>query len=234
MRRFLITVVLTLALAATGGAKHSVNGLPFATTDKLDAPINHFIDVQGIPAFLVADILLGTSSQAGIVQVFPNCTNQGEVHLRVEQGRTIRQGLDAFVHADPRYQWTLNDGVVIVTPKAGTPLLLATKLHSFTWSGTDKSAPSVPLIELFQLPEIRARVAKLGLSPAIMQGPGTTTVEINPVPGTPLPIKVSLKNLSLMDAFSEIIRVYGRGMWVYTEDRCSQNGAKRFSIDSRP
>lgn len=235
MRRFPIALALTLSLTTIGGAKQSTKASrDGANSDKLDLPINYFIDARGTPAFFLADILRDTGILAGIAQVFPRCSDQSEIHLKVELGRTIRQGLDALVAADPQYQWMLKDGLVIVTPKAGVPPFLATKFHSFKWSGTDNAVPAVPMNLLIDSPEMRRRTAKFGLTPAVRQGPGTTAVPIHPVPRTPLPIKVNLKNLSLMDAFSAIIRVYGHGMWVYTEDGCSPDGSKRFTIESRP
>lgn len=235
MRCVLIAVAVSLSVSPIGGAKQSTKALPqSAKSDKLDLPIKHFIDARGTPEFALADILLDTTVPAGIAQVFPRCSDQSEIHLKMEIGQTIRQGLDALVAAAPQYQWTLKDGLVIMTPRVGAPPFLATKFRSFKWSGTDNAAPSLLMNELIESPEIRGRIAKFGLTPAIRQGPGTTAVPINPVPRTPLPIEVNLKNMSLMDAFSAIIRVYGRGMWVYTEDRCGQDDSKRFTIESRP
>lgn len=156
MRRFPIALALTLSLTIIGSAKQSTKAsFRGANSDQLDSPINHFIDAHGTPSFALADILLDTPILAGIAQVFPRCSDQSEIHLKVELGHTIRQGLDALVAADPQYQWTLKDGLVIVTPRAGAPPLLATKFHSFKWSGTDKSAPMVPMNLLIE-PSSRA------------------------------------------------------------------------------
>ena len=234
LRCFLIALAVSVSLSTIGRAKQSTNALPLAAkSDRLDLPINYFIDAHGTPAFFLADILRDTPIPAGIAQVFPRCSDQSDIHLKVDLGQTIRQALNALVAVAPQYQWTLINGLVIMTPRGGAPPLLATKFHSFKWSGTDNAVPSLLMNELIESPEIRRRIAEFGLTPAVRQGPGTTAVPINPVPRTPLRIEFSLKNMSLMDAFSAIIRVYGHGMWVYTEDRCSPDGSKRFTIESR-
>lgn len=234
MKRSLIAVGLTLSLFLIGSAKHTGAALFSSTpSDKLDAPINHTIDARGrTPAFAVGYILLDTGIPAGVVQVFPSCASQSGINLKVQPGKTVRQALDMLVEANPQYKWVLKDGLVILSPSAGTPAILKTKVRVFRWSGTDNYAPSVPLNELIRAPEIRRRFSELGLRPGVHSGPGTEAVDINPVQRTVTPIDISLKNLSLMDGFSAIIRAYGHGIWAYTENKCTQDGSTWFTIDS--
>lgn len=234
MRRSLMAIGLALCLLVFGGTGHNGAALFSGTiSDKLDAPINRVIDTRGTPASVVGSILLDTAIPAGVVQLFPNCASESEIHLKVGPAETVRQALDALVTANPLYRWMLRDGLVIVSPSAGAPSILKTKVRAFRWSGTTHDgAPSVPLNKIIQMPEIRRQFGELRLSPGVHQGPGTQEVEINPVPRPATPIDINVQNLSLMDAFSAVIRAYGHGRWIYTETKCNQDGSTWYLLDS--
>jgi hypothetical protein len=135
---------------------------------------------------------------------------------------TLREALDSIVQAEPDYNWSMDDGVVNLTPKSEEPALLQTRISALKV----KNARSIylPLGELMALPEVRESIARLGLSQAPLLLIGVGSLKPNE-PG----YTIDCQNVTLKEAFNTIVRAHGRAVWRYKETRC--NGKTEYSLD---
>ena len=145
----------------------------------------------------------------------------------MKRGTTVRDAMATFVASNRDYRWLLDGDVVDLVPTAGFPLL-DTRISSFELNTTDRQITSeAALSVLAGLPEVRQHAAELNLKPGIMQG-GPGVYDEHPAPRDPLPIHISLKNVSLQEAFNSVARAFGHTIWVYSEREC--NGDKTYSV----
>jgi hypothetical protein len=135
---------------------------------------------------------------------------------------TLREALDSIVQAEPDYNWSINDGVVNLTPKSEEPALLRTRVSRVKV----ENARSIylPLSQLMALPEVRESIAQLGLSqaPLLLIGVGSLKPD---EPG----YTIDCQNVTLKEALNTIVRAHGGAVWRYKETRC--NGKSEFSLD---
>jgi len=170
--------------------------------------------------WILQDVLRGTGVPGGFAEIAV-CSDVPKGYLRLSQGTTVREAMDSLVAANPSYQWDLENGVVNLVPRARVPLL-DTKIVKFDKGATDREVPLF-FQDLLRLREVQDRAAALGLKPGLGQG-GPGSVEEHPVPKQPVPIHISVRNLSLRDAFNEVVRKSGKGMiWMYYETNCDGN-----------
>jgi hypothetical protein len=191
--------------------------------------INHDIIAGNQPVLsILQDVLHGTGVPGGFAEIAVCSdvpTNKGSLNLK--QGTTIREAMDALIAANPSYQWRLQGGVVNLMPRDDVPLL-DTKIVKFDKDATDREIPAI-LQDLLRLPEVRAREAALGLEQGYWSG-GPGVVEEHPAPKEPVPFHISARNLSLRDAFNEVVRTSGKGVvWIYHETGC--NGEKTYILE---
>jgi hypothetical protein len=99
--------------------------------------------------------------------------------------------------------------------------LLDTKIVKFQMDATDRQVPLF-FQDLLRLPEVRQREAALGLNQGLGQG-GPGVAEEHPVPRQPVPVHISVQNLSLRDAFNRIVRISRKTIWIYRQTNCSGN-----------
>jgi len=125
--------------------------------------------------------------------------------------------MDALVAANPGYTWQWKDGIVNLAPQGGSSLL-RTKITKFQRDATDLETEAV-LNDVLRLPEVRTREASLGLK-QVMSGGGLAAGKDHPVPRQPVPIHIDIRNLSLQNAFNEIVKAVPKGTWLYLEKDC--------------
>jgi len=196
------------------------------TPQQADIRIDHEVQVENwrmLDIFLY--LLRGTGLHGGIVEM-AGCSDLPKGRLQIGQGLTVRQAMDALVAANPGYQWELKDGVVNLMPRGGAPLL-STKIKKFQMDANDREIPVV-LGDLLRLPAILEREAALGVKEGPGQG-GLSSGEAHPVPRQPMPIKINVQNLSLLEAFNETVQASPKGVWIYHETDC--DGAKTFIVE---
>jgi hypothetical protein len=191
--------------------------------------INHdvLVDDQRME-FILLGVLHGTGLHGGFVEMTDCSGDLPKGHLKIKQGATVRQAMDALVAANPGYRWELKDGVVNLMPLDGVPLM-DTRIAKFQMDATGLTMEAV-LQDLVRLPEVRVREAALGLKGGTHAGPGGggAGVEIHPVPRQPVPVHVNMQNLSLREAFNKTVQAAPKGVWIYRETDCS--GAKTFIV----
>jgi len=176
--------------------------------------------------YIFLDLLHDTGLRGGFVEM-AKCSNLPKGRLKIKQGVTVKQAMNALVAANPGYQWELRDNVVNLMPRGAAPLL-HTRIAKFQKDATDREIGAI-LQDVLNLPEVKRHVASLGLKPGI-SGIGLWGGEEHPIPKKPVPVHVDLENVSLQDAFNEILLASPKGAWIYHESDC--NGEKTFSVEA--
>jgi hypothetical protein len=189
--------------------------------------VNHDITAENQPVlWILQDVLRGTGVPGGFAEI-AICSDVPKGRLELKQGTTIREAMDAFIAANPSYQWRLQGGVVNLMPRDDVPLL-DTMIVKFDRDATDREIPAV-LQDLLSLHEVQERAAALGLQTGLGQG-GPGVVEEHPAPKEPAPFHISVRNVLLRDAFNEVVQTSGKGVvWIYHQTDC--NGEKTYILE---
>jgi hypothetical protein len=219
--------VSTLVLAAGPMAVRQLEAGLVDEPQPANTRINHDITAENQPVVsILQDVLRGTGVPGGFAEITV-CSDVPKGRLKLQQGTTIREAMDAFIAANPSYQWRLQGGVVNLMPQDDVPLL-DTKIVKFDKDATDREIPAV-LQDLLSLHEVQERAAALGLKPGLGQG-GPGVVEEHPAPKEPVAFHISVRDRSLQDAFNEVVRTSGKGVvWIYHETDC--NGEKTYILE---
>jgi len=187
----------------------------------------HDIDATMSPAAILGLMLRGTGVSAGIAEA-QHCDLPSTTRMRVRQGVTIHEAMDAFVTRNPGYQWQLDNDVINFLPRIDLPLL-DTTIRSFELTTTTKVTAEAVLNELLSLPEVRQRASDLKIKPGLAQG-GIGVYDEHPESNTVKPIHISIRNLSLREAFNVVVHTYGHSMWVYVEQDCAGQQTRVISV----
>jgi hypothetical protein len=219
MKYFIGFFACILILAGTPLVARHLEAPPDGKQHPLNIRVNHDIETDNWPVpWIFQDVLRGTGVSGGFAE-FTGCSGLLKGRLKVKQGATLREAMDALVAANPSYQWRLEGGVVDLMPRSGVPLL-DTKIGSFQMDATDRET-AIFIQNLLRLPEVRERAAQLGLKPGIGQGPGPGVVDEHPVPREPVSIHISVRDVSLRDAFNKVVQTAGDTIWIYNESNCT-------------
>jgi hypothetical protein len=213
-----VTPVMTGIRAQSSARKESQ-----MANARVDADIH--VKEEEVPLVL-SEVLRGTDLSGGVAEEI-GCSTLPTAQLNVKQGTTVQEAMGAFVAENPGYRWVKGSNVVNLTPTVEFSLLKA-KIRSFELETTDTTTARAVLYNLLNLPEVRQRAAELNLKPGLMQG----WLETLPTPGykrrTPTPIRFSLHDVSLQEAFNSVVRVYGHTIWIYDERHC--NGERTYAV----
>jgi len=232
MRYFVRLLTWILIVSGCPMATEQLDAAQASSPEPADIRIDHDVHVEDLRLeFILFGVLHGTGLHGGFVEMTDCSRDLPKGRLQIDQGATVQQAMDALVAANPGYRWELKDGAVNLMPLGGVPLL-DTRIAQFQMDATGLTIEAV-LQELLKLPEVRERQAKLGLESGTHAGPGGrgAGLEINPVPRQPVPVHVSLQNLSLQEAFNKVVGISPDGGWIYRETDC--NGAKTFIVEMR-
>jgi hypothetical protein len=220
-------VIWMVVLAATPMAARHFGPAAVDEVQPVNLRIDHDIMEENQPLlWILQDMLRGTRVPAGFAEL-TGCSDLPRAYLKVRQGTSVPVAMNALVADKPSYEWWMEGGTVNLIPRGGVPLL-GTKIGNFQMGATERGIGAI-LQDLLGLPEVRERAAKLGLKPGIHQG-GISAVELHPVPREPVPIHISVQNVSLRDAFNKVVRMSGHAIWIYHETEC--NGNKTYVVDS--
>lgn len=219
--------VLVLALATNQIAVCQVETAS-VEAQPADVRLDHEVVVKNQRVLnIFLDVLRGTRINGGFAEI-AGCSGLPEGSLKLKQGTTIREAMDALVAANPSYQWTLEDEVIVLVPLGGVPLLDA-RIVQFQVDGTDREIPAT-LGLLLRFPEVREREAQLNLKPALGQGGGPGVYDEHPIPRKDVPVHINIQNLSLREAFNKIVRASPKPVvWVYHENSCDAD--KTYTVD---
>jgi hypothetical protein len=174
------------------------------------------------------DLLRGTGIHGGFAEI-GNCSDLPKGSLRLKQGASLREAMDALVAANPSYQWELQDGVINLMPRVGVSFL-STKIGKFQMDATDREIRIV-IQDLLRLPEVREHEADFGLKPGYWSG-GPGVYDEHPVPRQPVSVHINLQNLSLQRAFNRIAEKSQKAVWIYHETDCGGNKSYTVEIAS--
>lgn len=227
MRDFILLSAWILALATTPLAARRVRAFVFDEPKTVDnVSIGFDINRSDVPLAFIGQILRDTGIPGGVAEL-EGCSGVPAVHFTANQGMTIRGVLDGFVVNNPDYKWQLDGDVINLEPRTGVPLLDA-RIRDFQVDTTDKQMTAEAILyDLLKLPGVRQRAAELKLKSGVMTGgPGVYTE--NPQPRAPVPIRITLKDISLREAFDSVVRTYRHTIWIYVQTEC--NGEKTYVI----
>lgn len=231
MKHFAGFIVWILIIWCEPVAVSQSKAAPVGGLQPANIRINHdvFAEHEHVLGIFL-DVLRGTDIHGGFADIV-NCSVLPKGHLKIREGSTIRQAMDALVAANPGYKWELRDGVVNLMPRGGAPLL-RTRIVKFKMEATDREIPSV-LGDVLKLPEVQKREAALGLK-QVSQFSTLGAIPKHPVGKrhvpVRVPVRVDVENLSLRDAFNKIIGASPKAaVWIYRETDC--DGAKTFTVE---
>jgi hypothetical protein len=174
------------------------------------------------------DLLRGTGLHGGSAEI-TGCSDLPKGQLQIKHGATVQQAMDELVAANPGYEWELKDGVVNLMPRGGAQLL-GTKIAKFQMDATNWEMEAA-LQDVLRLPEVREREASLGLKGGVHAGPRAEAVEKRPLSRQAVPVHINLQNVSLQEAFNQVVALSPDGVWIYRETDC--NGAKTYTVEMR-
>jgi len=189
-----------------------------------DVTINRDVLVKNQPVLRIfLDVLRGTGVNGGFAEI-AGCSDLPQGSLKLKHGVTVRGAMDALVARNPGYQWELENGVVVLRPRVGIPLL-NTQIRKFQMNATERETPAV-LQALLRLAEVQAHAAQLDLKPALGQG-GPGVYEEHPIQREAARFHAGWQNFSLLDGLNRIVQTSRRAVWIYRETDCG--GDKTYS-----
>lgn len=171
-------------------------------------------------------IALNTASVPGGVIAVPSCDSE-PVYTLASTSASLRDTLDTVVATDARYSWEIENGVVNLVPRTGTPAFLNQRITEFRVENAETVYEA--LDRLLALPEVQRSINELNLGSRLFRGgigyfePSRRTEERS---GRRL--TVICENVTLREALNAIARAQGNAVWSYAEHRCGSNS---FSID---
>lgn len=228
--RFIVSVFgLMLVLTIDPVSVCQVDAAPSRKARSVDVRIDHEVLLESRPILeFFLDIMRGTGLSGGFAGI-EDCSGLPRGELKLSQGMTLRQAMDALVAANPSYQWKLRDGVVDLIPRVGIPFL-EPRINKFQVDATEHEAPAV-LEEVLRLPVVQARAVELGLKRGLGQG-GPGVYEEHPVKREPARIHVDLQGLALLDAFNKIAQESRNAVWIYRETDCGADKTYKVELAS--
>jgi hypothetical protein len=125
------------------------------------------------------------------------------IRIDIKSG-TIQDVLNLLVNADPRYEWKTVNGVINVYPKLKQDNVLDVVIPSFKADTHSKASLREAIADL---PQVKARMRKLGVRPLQFQFGGMV--------GAPYArIVLSMKNSSLREILNEISKQTAEHYWI--------------------
>lgn len=124
--------------------------------------------------------------------------------------KSLRQGLDTIVRADPRYRWEVVDEVINLLPAGGEPALLKTRINEFHVENMNSAIDA--LGPVLALPEVKKAMKGLRLKPGIVLFITSRSSK---------PFSVKCEGVTLRQALNAIARAQGKAIWDYFEVHCN-------------
>jgi len=191
--------------------------------------IDHRVLMGNQPVLQIfLDVLRGTGLNGGFAEIAA-CSDLPRGNLKLTQGITIREAMNALVSANPSYKWELQNGVVILMPRTGVPLL-DTKIGKFQMDASERETSAV-VQKMLGAPEVRLHAAQLDLKLGLGQG-GPGIYEEHPVPKAPARFQSDWDNFSLLDGLNRIVRTSPKAVWIYRETDCRNDKTYRVEVAS--
>jgi hypothetical protein len=179
------------------------------------------VQAEQIPIVL-SRMLHGTDLSGGVAEEL-GCSSSPIAQLDVKQNTPVQEAMDSFVAGNPGYKWLEDTNVVNVMATIGFPLL-NTKISNFELDTTDAETAGSVLSGLLSVPEVRQGATELKLKLAFQQNGSEAYYPQR----TPKPVRLSLHDVSLQEAFNSVVRLYGNTIWIYEERQC--NGERTYLV----
>lgn len=171
----------------------------------LDKKVNFEI-TDSDPIFILRVLAAKSRLRIGFESFLYNATEKPHsISIRISGG-TVRDVLNEFVEADPRYQWRAVDGVVNVAPRACEDGILDVVVHKF--SVKDVTAESIGSI-ILDLPEVQTRLKSRGLS-------GSKAIDYDGPLRTLPQFSIDLSEITVRDILNEMLKRKYTDLWTVT------------------
>ena len=174
--------------------------MPGVMAQQTTPPTVRVIDVNGDMAMLLANL----SNTYGVTVGLELDTQRYQRVAVSLQDATMTDVMNAIAQSSKKYQWSQTGGVVDFWPLAGSNPLLEARISSFNVK--DRS-PSDTLDQLFNLPEVQAKMTELHLKRRAPEGArekfsGST-------------FSLNLEGVTLREALSKIAQESHLGIWIF-------------------
>jgi len=139
-------------------------------------------------------------------------TKSPEIYLNFRDAN-LRQVLDAIVAKDGRYEWTLHNGVVNVTPRADRDVLLRdildTKVREFS---IKKGTNSFDLrLALANLPEVKRKLEEADVTAKISAFTNADSQDLKD-------LRLAITDTTFRDILNQIIKTSDLKYWIVNRD----------------
>ncbi len=125
------------------------------------------------------------------------------ISIRVENG-TVRDVLDAFINADPRYRWDeMPDGIINISPKEPVEGILDVRVSSIYFSEVNLEKFGFALLEVT---EVKARLEGIGVKP------GRTRLTTG-ARKEPSQLSIHLTDVTVREILNELLRRQHTSYW---------------------
>lgn len=227
MRKHMSLTISLLIVVLVGAAISRPNQSSHNASEVLGrrVRVSELGDFPPVTALAVA--LNDAKVPGGIVKI-AGCEEQPRKKL-TSTSSTLQGVLEAFVSADSRYKWQIEEGVVNLLPAAGEPPLLDVRISEFKIEDAETLDDAAN--QLMALPSVKNGVADLNLKQGVMRlsGPGYYIPADSGKASLPQRLSVTGNNLTLRQALNAIVLSHGGGVWLYTENHC--HGHNEFSVN---
>jgi hypothetical protein len=153
----------------------------------------------------------------GIVLTRPCSEEQAKHTYSFPSPVSVHDVMEILTSSDPSYRWSIELGVVNVTPHSGSPAILDTHISLFDSESHTTLSAAADL--LLRLPEVRKRAKELRFDEAFSSLQGYYAIKKSGATpqATDEPLHVRVKDVTLRGALNAIVRKHGHGVWIYEE-----------------
>lgn len=176
------------------------------------------LESSQLPLVSLFERALSLAHAPGGMVVVKDCANAPSATVAV-RGTTLGDVLRSIERADPRYRWTVEDGVVNLLPKRAVPPLLMVKIDNIDVRGA--ANPSEAANVLFGLSDFRRGASRLGLHQGGIQSFLGSAGGKSPGQGEERHvIRLHLKHTTVLSSLNAIVRANRGGVWIYNQRSC--------------
>jgi len=216
----LIAVIIALAIAALGQNNTITKELEQSLLHReVTLPELRYVETSTI----FQKALLSAKVPGGIVAV--NCDTSPKWDFVASRTTSLEAFLINLEQTDTNYIWQLNNGILNLLPRQGTPALLETPIKKFY---VEKVTAQDALNLLQEKPEVKRKKAELGLDKAVITINKAGPVNLESGRNATPTFNLNLKEITFRHILNEIVKVQGRTTWIYTEKYCGDTNV--FSI----
>lgn len=224
MKQLPLIVLSIIGLASfVGHAQVSNNRNEQSRVPIVDRKVSDQIDLSSARiSSLFEKSLHSVKSSGGIVLL----SEEGDEYHKFEPtSLSLRDVLDSVVKVEPRYLWTVENGVINLVPALDSPALLDVRIGEFK---VDKFTVSASLEVLKTMPEVQKSLGISGLEEFTLS---LCCGLMDPNPPPPKTVSIHLVKPTVKEVLNAIVREHGQAVWTYYDwQDWPEKGKKYFRL----